>query len=247
MAKARMLHRKISLSSQVNRLSLEARLLFTWMIPYTDDEGRLKGEPEYIKATIVPMTTWSFIRIKKYLDEIKDEGLIYYWQENNEWYIEFCTWEDHQTIRKDRFEKSKLPSFKDNRGNQLTPNSQPLGDGKTPQYNINKVNQIEDKKSEDNKPIADKDSSNSNSLGIINPHGFTPSNEGEFIAYETWKRLEPNNPLAFSTTYYKAYKLKLPPQLFGQFASEIEQDSSIKNRGAVFNNKVQEYLKGGRA
>lgn len=60
MAKARMIHKKISASTQVNRLTLPARLLFSWMIPHADDEGRIKGEPEYIKAVVVPMTRWSF-------------------------------------------------------------------------------------------------------------------------------------------------------------------------------------------
>src|SRR3990167_3598798 len=109
MAKARMLHRSISTSSQVNRLSLPARLLFTWMIPHADDEGRLKGSAEYIKASVVPMTNWTFKRIKSYLEEIKSSGLIHYWQQNNEWFIEFAKWRQYQQIRKDRFEYSNLP------------------------------------------------------------------------------------------------------------------------------------------
>ena len=46
MAISRMLHKSISHSIQVNRLSPEARLLFTWMIPHADDEGRIKGEAD---------------------------------------------------------------------------------------------------------------------------------------------------------------------------------------------------------
>jgi len=54
MAKARMLHNKISKSLQVDSLPVPAQLLFTWMISWADDEGRLKGEPKYIKATVIP-------------------------------------------------------------------------------------------------------------------------------------------------------------------------------------------------
>jgi len=64
MAKARMLHKKISVSVQINKLTLPARLLFTWMIPHADDEGKLKGDIEFIKAMVVPMTIWSFKKIK---------------------------------------------------------------------------------------------------------------------------------------------------------------------------------------
>ena len=64
MAKARMLHKKISISLQVNSLPLPAKLLFTWLIAHTDDEGRILGSPKYIKATVVPMTNWSTILIQ---------------------------------------------------------------------------------------------------------------------------------------------------------------------------------------
>lgn len=98
MAKARMLHQKISRSLQVNRLSLSAKLLFTWMIAHADDEGRLRGEPEFVKATVVPMSKWSHKRIEKYLQELKNEKLIYYWQENDDWVVEFVKWNSHQRI-----------------------------------------------------------------------------------------------------------------------------------------------------
>lgn len=74
------------------------------------------------------------------------------------------------------------------------------------------------------------------------PNFFYPSNGDEYVAWETWKRLEPYNNMAFYTTYFKAYKSGLPAYKFGEFASEIEQDSSIKSPGAVFNKKVEDYF-----
>jgi len=70
MAKARMLHKTISTSSQVNKLSLPARLLFTWAIAHADDDGRLRGDPEYIKATVVPMVRWSFKKVERYFADV---------------------------------------------------------------------------------------------------------------------------------------------------------------------------------
>lgn len=64
-----MLHKKISVSIQVNNLSLPAKLLFTWLISHADDEGRLKGDILYVKATVVPMTNWSKSKVKSYLEE----------------------------------------------------------------------------------------------------------------------------------------------------------------------------------
>lgn len=236
-----MLHKSISTSSQVNRLSLPARLLFTWMIPHADDEGRLKGEPDYIKAMAVPMTKWSFKKVKQYLDEIKTERLIYYWEQNSEWFIEFVKWDEHQTIPKDRFKPSTLPSFNSKNGDNLETTRIQNVNNKPSQSNISESNEIKVNTSEYKEPIADKSSFNTSSL--INPKSFEPNNEGEAAAFETWKQLEPNNPFALQRTYLAACHKGLPTNKFYEFASEIKQDASIKNKGAVFNKKVEQYLK----
>lgn len=239
-----MLHKKISVSSQVNKLSLPAKLLFTWMISHADDQGRLKGDPEYIKATVAPMTNWSFKRIKDYLGEMKNVGLIHHWQLNDELFIEFIKWNAHQSIRKDRFIPSDLPSNNDKNDNQLTTSIQPSDIPKTPQYNIDESNPKEFNKSEykDNltKPIADEKPSNR--YEIINPKIYEPQSEGEVAAKEAWDKLEPYNLLAFQTTYLKALRRGLPPTLFYQFTSEIKQDTTIEKKGAVFNKKVDDYF-----
>jgi hypothetical protein len=45
----------ISTSRKVNRLSLKAALLYTWAIPHFDDEGFQEGDPQTLKARIVPL------------------------------------------------------------------------------------------------------------------------------------------------------------------------------------------------
>lgn len=243
MAKARMLHKKISVSSQVNKLSLPARLLFTWMIAHSDDEGKLKGDPEYIKATVVPMTNWSFKRIKGYLEEMHNTNLIHYWQQNNEWLIEFIKWDEHQTIRKDRLIHSNLPSFNKDSDNQVATISQPKDSFEEAEDNISELNQIEVNKSEDNiiEAVADENSFKRTGF-TLNPSDFKPQNEGEVAALEAWQKLEPFNKFAFHSTYLKVYKKGLPAELFYQFTSEIKQDPNIKNPGAVFNKKVEDYF-----
>jgi len=241
MAKARMLHTKISVSVQVNRLSLPARLLFSWMIPHADDEGRLNGDPEFIKAMIVPMTKWSFKKIGEYLEEIKNQGLIYYWQENGERFIEFIKWNEHQTIRKNRFKPSSLPSYSKKNDSQLATKCQPVGNQKTTQANISESNPSEVNKSESNEIVnADKPYKGN---GIkVHPRDFNPTTEGEVAAFEAWKKLEPDAPWSLGSTYLHAHRRGLPTNLFYQFASEIRQDNSVKKPGAVFNKKVEEYL-----
>lgn len=243
MAKARMLHKKISISLDVHKLSLPAKLLFTWMIPHADDEGKLRGEPTYIKATVVPMISWSLKLISSCLIQMKNAGLIYYWQENNEWFIQFRKWEDYQHIRKNRFQPSKLPSFNKKSDNQMTARCQPNDVQKTPQSNISEYSSVDINKSE-NKNIADKKTPQSTGeilSQVYDPYKFQPKSNEESEAKNAWLKLEPNNPRAFFTTYLKAVHDGLPASYFYAFVSEIKQ-SKTRNPGAVFNSKVKQYL-----
>ena len=241
---ARMLHKKISLSGQVNKLSLQAKLLFTWLISHADDEGRLSGDPEYIKATVVPRVKWSMKAVKTYIEEMINQKLIYYWEQNGEWFIEFIKWKNHQTIRGDRFKPSSLPSFPYKEDNQLVTIPQPIDDQTVSEININEFNPSEINISEDNQNPKESEGVpfKGNEVGI-NPKTFEPKTESESAALEAWKTLEPFNPFAFVSTYLWAVKKGLPADMFYQFVSEIKDDSNIKSKGAVFRVKAEAYLK----
>lgn len=139
-----MLHKSISVSTQVNKMSLAAILLFTWLIAHADDEGKLHGECSYIKAVVVPMFNWSTKKIDKLLNEIVKADLITWWNIEEERFIQLKTWENHQQIRKDRFIPSKLPTFQNEIEAKLEEERQP-GDNQTSiEYNISEVNSIKD-------------------------------------------------------------------------------------------------------
>lgn len=59
MARGRMLNRKISQDTRVATLHRElgpdAVILFTWMIPHLDRDGRISGEPEVLAGTVAPL------------------------------------------------------------------------------------------------------------------------------------------------------------------------------------------------
>lgn len=245
MTKRRMLHAKISVSLQVNKLPEPAQLLFTWMISHADDEGRLKGDAESVRALVVPMKHWSLKRMEGYLNAIKNGGLIYRWQEKNEWFIEFVKWTDHQYIQKDRFKASTLPRYNKESGHTLDTERIQTGTNSSPQAKVNEVKEIEVKQSEEN-ISENKLPANEPNKGkeMTNPKTFQATTEGEVAALETWNQLEHFNPMAFQVTYLTALHKGLPPDKFYQFTSEIKQDPTIKNAGAVFNNKVQAYLEG---
>ncbi len=240
-----MLHAKISVSLQVNKLPEQAQLLFTWMISHADDEGRLKGDAESVRALVVPMKHWSLKRMESYLDAIKREGLIYRWQENNEWFIEFVKWTDHQYIQKDRFKASTLPKYNQEPGDILDTERIQTGDNPSPQAKVNKVKEREINKSEKNTSEKKLPATEPNKgKEWANPKTFQPSTEGEVAALETWNQLEHCNPMAFQVTYLTALHKGLPPDKFYQFVSEIKQDSTIEKPGAVFNSKVKAYFEG---
>jgi len=155
MAKARMLHKKICTSEDVNKLPVQARLLFSWLITAADDDGRLKGEPPFIKVEVVPYTNWSPKLISTYLNQMKDIGLIYYWQLNGHWYIEFPKWKEHQYIAKDRYHPSLLPSYGEFNKSLYTTRIQPVYKPDT-QSNISKSSVIEVNKSEYKENVAVK-------------------------------------------------------------------------------------------
>ncbi len=101
-----------------------------------------------------------------------------------------------------------------------------------------------------NKPIDNSIAFNNFSKNIeqrltVHPNTFKPANSDEYTALEAWQRIEPQNPNSFPL-YLSAIGRGLPSGLLLEFASEIEQDNSIKNRGAVFNKKVTDYLGGSR-
>lgn len=245
MGTKRMLHKKISVSIQVNSLSEPAQLLYTWLIAHADDDGRLRGEAEYIKATVVPMKRWSFQKIEKSLDEISEAGLIHRWWNENitECYIEFPTWKKHQSIKSDRYKPSDLPSFNDKGGDNMEPIVSQDVSISAPQFNISKHNSNEFNKSEDKGPEVIADKNSIKSIGeALNPHDYEIKSDGELAAQGVWKEFESNNPWAFYTTYLRAHKKGVPAHVIRQFASEMRQDLTIKNPGAIFNKKVDDFL-----
>lgn len=143
MANRRMLAKSISTSLQVNKLGIEAQLLFTWMIPHADDDGRLNGEAEYINFLVVPAKRWTKSQTESYLRTIHDAGLIHLWEENGTKYIEFPNWTKHQQIRKDRYSPSSIPPYHKELVNQSTTNAQPVLSQPTTQ-----LSEIENNKNE---------------------------------------------------------------------------------------------------
>ena len=117
MAEARLLRKKISRSERVNSLPIPARLLFTWMIPHLDVEGRMTGNPKIIKQTVVPLTNYTPVQVDKWLnmmqelkDDVTGEGLVERYEVNGNLYLEMPGFASEQSPRGGQAWKSWEPS-----------------------------------------------------------------------------------------------------------------------------------------
>ena len=109
MANRRMISKRISISKRVNAIPIFSRLLFTWIIPHTDDWGRLDGDPEKIKAMIMPLSKRPVKDFDKSLEEMAKVGLIVWYAVDNSLYLQIVNFEDHQSKLEKRTH-SKFPN-----------------------------------------------------------------------------------------------------------------------------------------
>ena len=111
MAKGRFISKEISLDEKVDSLSNDtARLLFTWMIPHLDVEGRIYGDPQVFRSIVAPRRNYSNNTIAKYLAEFESKSLIERYTIDGHAYISVSNFSKHQLgLRKDKESQSRIP------------------------------------------------------------------------------------------------------------------------------------------
>lgn len=117
MAEKRMVSKSISVSEKVNDLpEIFDMLLFTWLIPHSDDFGRLPGSPAKVKGLVVPMMDKSKREIEESLGRLHDAELIQWYEIEGDKFIQVLNFEKHQQGLHKRT-KSKCPDPPNNSGN----------------------------------------------------------------------------------------------------------------------------------
>jgi len=111
MADGRMLKRAVSDSRRLSELKSDsARLLWTWILPYLDIEGRYFADPDILKGKIVPrIKTFTPSVISGHLEDMRRVGLIVLYEHDKEKYLQFRNFQEFQNLREDRERKSKIP------------------------------------------------------------------------------------------------------------------------------------------
>jgi len=121
----RMITSDIWFNEKVARLPDAGRLLFIGIFSNADDDGRLKASAKFLKAHIFPYDNDKSIElIKELRDKCAEVGLIRVYTNGTEEFLDIPGWLEHQIIRKDRYNPSKLPRFEEC---SLTPTAYPSG------------------------------------------------------------------------------------------------------------------------
>lgn len=104
-----MISKSISTSQKLARVSDFAALLYTWIIPHTDDMGRMDGDNLLIKAKVVPLRKKSALKIECSLRELEKTGLILRYKVLRNTYLQVVDFHFFQTFKNDRGRKAEYP------------------------------------------------------------------------------------------------------------------------------------------
>lgn len=119
----RLITSEIWTNEKFGRLDKIGRLLFIGLITNADDDGRIKGSPNFLKAKIFPYDNdVNAEDIDKCLDICHTNKLIARYSVNGDSFISLLGWNEHQQIRVDRRKPSLIPPPTDN---HLTTNGIP--------------------------------------------------------------------------------------------------------------------------
>ena len=107
-----MLKKNISTSQKLADLKSDSsRMLYLFIMPHLDIEGRHLADPEIIKGHILPkIKSWGLAKIEQHLGELKEVGLILLYDIDGERYLEFVDFKKYQNLREDREAESKIPA-----------------------------------------------------------------------------------------------------------------------------------------
>lgn len=106
----RMIYTKIWTSEQFSKLSDKAKLLYIGTITLADDDGRLIGNPAYLRGQIFTYDDIQIVEVIKIRSEVEKIGLITVYKVKDSEYIQHPNWLKYQIIRGDLYTKSSLPT-----------------------------------------------------------------------------------------------------------------------------------------
>lgn len=117
-------------------MSDKAQIAYIFTIVLADDDGRLKGDSEWLRIKIFPYNTKiSTNQMRGYLKEMVDARLITWYKKDAEYFIQHPNWTKFQILRPDRKKVSDIPPPNDG---QMT-DKRPRNISKRSKVNINNI------------------------------------------------------------------------------------------------------------
>jgi len=109
MPRGRFISKSISRREKVAKVSIVAKLMFTWLIPHSDREGRYDADIWSIKALFPYVDEIQPKNIPLLLQELADNGLIMYYG-NGHKFLQINDFDKHNTHDKDKEAPSAIPT-----------------------------------------------------------------------------------------------------------------------------------------
>jgi hypothetical protein len=238
MARGRIINNKISDNIDFNcKLSSDtARMFFMMLISHLDAEGRIQGEPGYLRSKVLP---WrediTAGQIFLFLCEFSDFGFIKWYEIESKKYIWFPSFSDNQpNLRKDRESPSNIPEYDkkyDYDYSGVTPELLRQNDGVTPEKCRHKLREV--KLSKDNKNHCNSSESPSDkNTELPRNVEVVPQN----VEVENWKYLESifrekqkydnwgkqrKHLKELDKRIIKIYKDRAPPESLSEFTKKV--------------------------
>lgn len=111
MARIRTIKPEFPQSESMGRVSRDARLLFVMLWTICDDHGRTRAHSRMLASLLFPYDEDAGEGVKKWLEELEDEGCIRLYEVSGSQYLEVCNWKTHQRI--DKPSKPQFPGVSD--------------------------------------------------------------------------------------------------------------------------------------
>jgi hypothetical protein len=140
MAEGRMLKRRITMSRKMAALKTDkARLLWFYMLPFTNVKGRIVADPEEIQDEILRKQRRGYgaLKIQQYLNDLDRVGLIILYQVNGRQFLEFTRFADEQNLNEKREAKCVIPEPPHERSRALQSNHVKLSEVKLSKDKLN--------------------------------------------------------------------------------------------------------------
>ena len=107
----RMVYTNLWQSAQFARLPDKAKLLYIGLITLADDDGRLRADSLLLRSQVFPLDeTIKQSDVRKWLNFIVRTGLVEVFRVDEHYFVQHPNWKKYQSIRKDLYKPSKIPS-----------------------------------------------------------------------------------------------------------------------------------------